>query len=292
VRQPVFIGDVQGCADELDELLVQVRSAFGDGGFEPWLVGDLVNRGPANLRVLERARGLVEEQAGRVVLGNHDVALIAVHLGLRAPRPRDTFGDVPADSAAGDWIEWLRTRPLVATGRLGARPFAMVHAAVAPDWSLETLAERARRVEARLGAPDPAQARALLEAPASDPDRDALERMTRCRSVDARGAWHAREPARPGHAWHRRWAAFGHGYGVVYGHWAMQGLQRAPGLRGIDTGCVHRGLGGEGRLTAWAPDLRAADPFALPDAGRLFHARARRDYFREVLESVGPVDSP
>jgi len=291
MRQPVFVGDIQGCDDELEDLLSQLGKAFGDGGFEPWFAGDLVNRGPGSLRVLERVRGLLEQAGGGVVLGNHDLALVAVHLGLRALRPDDTFGDVLAAPGARGWIEWLRSLPLALTGRLGARPFVLVHAAVAPEWTLEAVAEGARRVEARLGAPDPAEARALLEAPRSDPDRDALGRMTRCRSVDARGSWRSDEPARPEDAWHRRWAAFGHGYGVVYGHWATQGLQRAPGLRGLDTGCVHRGLGCEGRLTAWAPDLRAPDPFALPDPGRLFHAPARRDYFREVLEASGSVDS-
>ena len=66
--QQIFVGDVQGCADELDELLARARDAFGDG-FELWVVGDLVNRGPDNLRPLERVRELVEQGRAHYVLG-------------------------------------------------------------------------------------------------------------------------------------------------------------------------------------------------------------------------------
>ena len=61
--QQVFIGDVQGCADEFEEMLERAERAFGEH-FELWLVGDLVNRGPENLRALRRVRALVEAGVG------------------------------------------------------------------------------------------------------------------------------------------------------------------------------------------------------------------------------------
>ena len=66
--QHVFVGDVQGCADEFDELLGRLRDSFGDE-FVLHSVGDLVNRGPDNLRVLERMRELVAAGRGHHVLG-------------------------------------------------------------------------------------------------------------------------------------------------------------------------------------------------------------------------------
>ena len=71
--RPVFVGDVQGCADELDELLARVAERLGDG-FELWLVGDLVNRGPASCACSRGCAALVEAGRARVVLGNHEIS--------------------------------------------------------------------------------------------------------------------------------------------------------------------------------------------------------------------------
>jgi bis(5'-nucleosyl)-tetraphosphatase (symmetrical) len=280
--QPIFVGDVQGCAEELGELLERARAGFGEA-FELWLVGDLVNRGPSNLEPLRRIRELVDAGRARYVLGNHELALLLTAAGLRAPRPYDTFGDVLGAADAADWLEWLRRRPLVVTGRLGAQRFAMAHAAVHPDWDLETLAARARRIEARLGAPAWSDALALLAAdPRCDEDRDLLGRLTQCRSVTRAGAWSAELPGGELEPWHRAWSARAHGYGVVYGHWAMQGLHVAPWLRGLDTGCVHHGRGRGGLLTAWLPDPSARTPFDVPDE-RFWQVPARRVYYAARL---------
>jgi bis(5'-nucleosyl)-tetraphosphatase (symmetrical) len=278
--QRIFVGDVQGCADELDELLARAHSEFGDR-FELWVVGDLVNRGPDNVRALERVRGFVDAGRGHYVLGNHEVALLRVAAGLRALSPVDSFADVLGRHDAAEWFEWLRRLPLVATGRLGRQRFAMAHAAVHPEWGLDELLERARRVQARLGAADRSEALRLLAAdPAQDSDRDLLGRLTSCRSVGEGDAWSTRPPAdAAGEApWYARWSDRAHGFGVVYGHWSLQGLHVAPWLRGLDTGCVHHGRGRAGALTAWLPDPDDAAPFDVPDR-RFWQVPARRAYY-------------
>lgn len=280
--QPIFVGDVQGCADEFGELLSRARARFGER-FELWIVGDLVNRGPRNLELLETVAELVDRGRARYVLGNHEIGLLMTALGTRPLRPADTFTDVLDAPELSFWVEWLRRRPLVETGWLGsgpaARSFALVHASVHPDWDLAELEKRARRVEERLGARPVESAAALLRASrAEDPERDVLDRLTRCRSIEGRGGWSDEEPsASGGRPWHAAWAARGHGYGVVYGHWATQGLHVAPALRGLDTGCVHHGRTGPRALTAWLPDARAKDPFAVPD-DRFWQVPARRRY--------------
>lgn len=65
----VFIGDVHGCADELQDLLA--ACAF-DASDELVLVGDLVAKGPDSRRVLALAR----EHRARGVKGNHDHAVL------------------------------------------------------------------------------------------------------------------------------------------------------------------------------------------------------------------------
>jgi bis(5'-nucleosyl)-tetraphosphatase (symmetrical) len=277
--QTIFVGDVQGCSEELEQLLERARDVYGSG-FQLRLVGDLINRGPDNLAVLRRVRALVDSGRARLVLGNHEIGLLLTAAGLREGKPLDSFGDVLAAADAAEWLAWLRRQPLLETGQLGQQRFAMVHAAVHPDWSLAELERRVRRVEARLA--DPREASALLAAdPARDPDRDLLGRLTQARSVTRAGGWSPELPEGELQAWHQSWSARGHDYCVVYGHWAMQGLHVEPRLRGLDTGCVHHGRGRDGSLTAWLPDPSAAAPFDVPD-GRFWHIPARRIYYQAV----------
>jgi bis(5'-nucleosyl)-tetraphosphatase (symmetrical) len=276
--QRIFVGDVQGCAEELDALLERAKGEFGDR-FELWVVGDLVNRGPENVRALERVRALVDGGRGRYVLGNHEIALLRVAAGLRPLSHFDSFVDVLGRPDAAEWLEWLRRLPLVATGRLGRQRFAMAHAAVHPEWSLDELCERARRAEERLGSPDRGEAVRLLAADRSrDPDRDLLGRLTGCRSVGSGDAWSTEPPTDGEVAWHARWSGNGHRFGVVYGHWSLQGLHVAPWLRGLDTGCVHHGRGRAGILTAWLPAPDDDAPFDVPDE-RFWRVPARRAYY-------------
>lgn len=279
--QRIFIGDVQGCADELEALLDRATQAFGDG-FALWVVGDLVNRGPGNLRALERVRPLVDAGRAEYVLGNHEIHLITAYLGLRDVSPDDTFDDVLESPAAGSWVDWLRGRPLAVAGVLAGSPFVMVHASVAPGWSLEEVVARSDAVSARLAAGE-SEVRAFLAAdPASDPVRNDLARFTRARSANASGGWSSREPDRAEGAWHVAWRAAEPDFGVVYGHWARQGLHVAPGLRGLDTGCVHHGRGRDGFLTAWLPDEEPGPggegAFDVPD-DRFWQVPAKRRYY-------------
>lgn len=286
--QRVFVGDVQGCSEELNELLERASKKYGDE-FELWQVGDLVNRGPGNLRVLEQVRSLEEQQRAYCVLGNHETALLEVAFGLRSLRPEDTYGDVLESSEADDWIDWIRKLPLARSGTIRGTPFAMVHAATHPGWSLAKIERASQRVAKRLSSPDPEEAVGLLAAdPADDRDAAVLRRFTLCRSIPAKGEWSSAEPSSPNTAWHRIWAAQRHSYGVVYGHWARQRLHVAPGLRGLDSGCVHHGRGREGHLTAWVPKggrPRGDHAFAVPD-DRFWSVRARRQYY------VSPTDKP
>jgi bis(5'-nucleosyl)-tetraphosphatase (symmetrical) len=273
--QRIFVGDVQGCADELEEILARARREFGRD-FELWSVGDLVNRGPYSYRALARMRELAEAGRGQLVLGNHELALLGRWLGVRPRGPSDNMDDLLERADLDEWCEWLRRRPLALAGELGAQPFLMVHASVAPSWSRAEALAAARAAEARLAAPD----RAALAAVLREPDSK-LGRLVSGRSALAGGGWSAEPPDQLDGAepWHVAWARSGHDYGIVYGHWALQGLHVAPRLRGLDTACVHHGRGRDGFLTAWIPDARARDPFALPDE-RFWHVRAHRAYYQ------------
>jgi len=275
--QRIFVGDIQGCADELEEVLTRARREFGRD-YELWCVGDVVNRGPKSHRALALVREHVEAGRGRVVLGNHDIALLTRWLGLREPRPADTMEDLLERPDVDEWCDWLRRQPLAVAGALGGAgaPFLLVHAAVHPKWSREDALAAARPLEKKLGADDRDDVRRFLAK-----RDDTLGRMISCRSVLPNGAWSKRPPedldadAEP---WHAAWRRRKPGYGIVYGHWSLQRLHVASGLRGLDTGCVHHNRDRDGFLTAWLPDGNAKRPFAIPDE-RFWHVRARRRYY-------------
>jgi protein phosphatase len=83
-----IVGDVHGCADELEQLLGElgydVPTCSGDGRIETGapngrrivFVGDLVDRGPRSVDVLRLAMAMVEAGLAFCVAGNHDVKLL------------------------------------------------------------------------------------------------------------------------------------------------------------------------------------------------------------------------
>lgn len=283
-RIPIFVGDIQGCGSELVRLIDRAEDRFGDD-FELHVVGDLVNRGPKNMLVLERMWKLADAGRGFFVLGNHELTLMRIHYGLRSLQPNDTFGDVLDSRDADDWIDWLRRAPLAECGELAGEPYAMVHASVHPDWTLDELRKRARSIERLLGSKDKDEAIGLLSTPRDQQEpgspADCLGRLVSCRSIVG-GQWSSALPEAPKQAWHAHWRKRKHDYGIVYGHWAIQGLHVEKGLRGLDTGCVHHGRGTDGFLTAWIPSLEEGKSgpglFDVPD-DRLWQIRAKRRYY-------------
>ncbi|MFT4560365.1 MAG: bis(5'-nucleosyl)-tetraphosphatase (symmetrical) [Gammaproteobacteria bacterium] len=139
------IGDIQGCFDEFVDLLDAIN--FERNRDTLWLVGDLVNRGPKSLAVLEYVYALGDSAV--TVLGNHDLHLLAcAFIDKYKPSSKDTFQDVLRAPNCNFLLTWLRHKPLVHRDTdLG---FTMVHAGIPPDWSPATACDYAAEVEAVL----------------------------------------------------------------------------------------------------------------------------------------------
>ncbi len=242
------ISDVQGCLDELETLLKKIE--FNRRRDRLWFVGDLVNRGPDSAGVLRFVRDLGASAV--VVLGNHDLHLLAVAAGRgRDLKRKDTIHDVLDAPDRDELLDWLRSRPLVHRDReLG---FAMVHAGLPPQWSVPQAAELAREVEAAL-ARRPADLYGEMYGDGPDSWKESLrgsERLrfiincfTRLRFVDENGRVNLRLKVAPSeapppwmpwfHAPRRRSA----GDRIVCGHWSTLGYSATANVWSIDTGCV------------------------------------------------------
>ncbi|MFY0534816.1 metallophosphoesterase [Nannocystis pusilla] len=99
-----FIGDLQGCAREFEDLLRKIR--FDPQADELWCLGDLVNRGPDSLAALR----LWRDVGGRGVVGNHDVYALLIAAG-RWPRKHDTLGPLLAAPEGPELLARLRAMP-------------------------------------------------------------------------------------------------------------------------------------------------------------------------------------
>ena len=153
------------------------RIAFDRARDRLWFVGDLVNRGPDSLACLRFVKSLGDRAV--TVLGNHDLHLLCVAEGCEKPRKRDTLDAVLAAPDREELLHWLRHRPLFHAE--GA--FAMVHAGLLPEWTVDRARALAGEVEAALQGPD---YRELLSGMYGDePDRwdDALTGLSRLRVI-------------------------------------------------------------------------------------------------------------
>jgi bis(5'-nucleosyl)-tetraphosphatase (symmetrical) len=262
------IGDIQGCDAELGALLKAVD--FSPDRDRLWFVGDLVNRGPESLRTLRRIRSLGD--AATVVLGNHDLHLLAVALGQARLRSDDTLDDILAAPDREALLEWLIHRPLMHED--SALNLCLLHAGLAPQWDVATAKSCAREFE-----------RALRRNPKSvfeqmygdEPDhwadglagadrlRFIVNCFTRLRYVDADGRLALRAKGSPKKMqtramvpWFEAANARWHGPRMVFGHWSTLGFLSNSDVISLDTGCVWGGS-----LTAIRLDAPDAEPVQI-----------------------------
>ena len=267
------IGDIQGCFNALKKLLDTIR--FERTRDYLWFAGDLVNRGSQSLEVLRFVKDL--GRRARIVLGNHDLHLLAVGYGCGKYKLKDTFDDVLRAPDCHVLLAWLRRQPLLyhhPTWRV-----TLVHAGLPPQWSASQAQAYAAEVEATLQGP---HYKAFLAQIAYNPvscweetlqDWERLKYITNAftqlRYCDAAGRLALRVKGAPGTQPepYRPWFEFparAHAeHTVLFGHWATLGPCNAPGVYALDTGCVWGGA-----LTALCLETRERISIACDNACR------------------------
>ena len=136
------IGDVQGCFDELILLLEKI--SFNAAIDNLIFTGDLVNRGPDSLKVLEYLYAINGSVIN--VLGNHDFHLIALTLKNGNIKTKDeTLKPILESSKKINLIEWLRHQPLLHIDK--ETNIIMVHAGIHPHWNIGQAQAYAHEIE-------------------------------------------------------------------------------------------------------------------------------------------------
>lgn len=254
-----LIGDVHGCYDELQALLHQVE--FNPQQDQLWLTGDLVARGPASLDVLRFVRSLGDSV--KLVLGNHDLNLLAIHAGISRNKPKDRLTELLQAEDADELMNWLRRQPLLQVDE--EKKLVMAHAGITPQWDIATARMCAREVEFALSSDNYATYLSSMYGDMPNhwtTDLTGLARLrfisnafTRMRYCFPNGQLDMLSKESPENVpaplkpWFNLPGLVAPEYTIVFGHWAsLEGKGTPEGIIGLDTGCC---WGGELTMLRW-----------------------------------------
>ncbi len=184
-------------------------------------------------------------------LGNHDITLLALAAGVQV-RARHQLRDVLDAPDRDELVSWLRSRPAMHHDpELG---YAMVHAGVLPEWSLEQALERAGELETFLRGDGWEEKIHKFYGPRPRRWRDSLTGfkrlriianvLTRLRYLDAEGRINLDCKLSPAKCprgltpWFRAPHRGTRRTRIIFGHWSTLGFYSGNNVWGIDTGCV------------------------------------------------------
>ncbi len=245
-----IVGDPQGCYQELQLLLKQAQ--FNPQHDTLWLAGDLVARGDDSLSTLRFIKSLGD--SAKVVLGNHDLHLLAVANGVHRAKERDKTQPILDASDRNELLNWLRQQPLLAEHD----EFVMCHAGVSPQWDLDTARRCADEVHQQLTGENWQQL--LVEMYDNQPDlwdeslagyarlRFIINAYTRMRFCFVNGALDMDCKLPPSQVndgeltpWFKLKGRKPIEKTILFGHWAALEGYEDSNVIGLDTGCVWGG---------------------------------------------------
>lgn len=248
-----LIGDIQGCDAPLSRLLHRID--YSPSRDTLYVLGDLVNRGPASAAVLRRL--MHYGASARCLLGNHDLHLLAVAAGARSPHRKDTLAGILQAPDRHAMLEWLRHQSMAMLEKVGGQPLLMVHAGVLPQWTADQTLQLAHEVEQVLRSTNAASFFHAMYGNAPTRWHDTLTGMERTRAVvnaltrlrfcTADGEMEfdtkdSADAAPPGYmpwfdAPNRQTADVV----VAFGHWSTLGGLHRTDVLALDSGCVWGG---------------------------------------------------
>ncbi|MDM5272026.1 symmetrical bis(5'-nucleosyl)-tetraphosphatase [Sulfurovum sp. zt1-1] len=262
------IGDLQGCYDAFQRLLDKIK--FDPANDKLWLVGDLVNRGEDSLATLEYVYSIRDRV--ELVLGNHDISLIAAYYGVRK---RNKYIDPILDSPHVEkYIHWLRHQKFLHIDyQLG---YCMAHAGISPEFDLGMAIRYAKQIEDRLQSGD-SEVKVWLKkmfhhtydrfdrkASIDDIERYILSTFTQMRfcykdhrlDFDQKGPPTDKKLEEKGmKPWFHVLDRKSVDLKIVFGHWSALGFYNDANVLALDTGCVWNGQLTAARLDSESPEV-------------------------------------
>lgn len=245
------IGDIQGCYKSFMELLGKIE--FNPERDKLWIAGDLVNRGEGSLETLEYLYSIKENV--EIVLGNHDISLIAAYYGIKKSNP--TIDPILESSEAKKLIDWLRGQKFLHVDyQLG---YCMAHAGISPEFDLGMALSHAQRVEEKLQGDDvevwlkqmfkSGVDRFNRDASLIDIDRYIVSAFTRMRfcygdhrlDFDQKGAPTDELREKGLKPWFECQNRKDIDLRIIMGHWSTLGFYEDEHVLALDTGCLWGG---------------------------------------------------
>jgi len=245
------VGDIQGCYSSFMKLLDKI--SFDPSRDTLWVAGDLVNRGEGSLETLEYLYSIRESV--EIVLGNHDITLIAAYYGIKKSNP--SIDPILNSPDAKKLIDWLREQKFLHVDyQLG---YCMSHAGISPEFDLGMAIRYAKRVEEKLQG-DHAEVwlkkmfksgidRFNRESSKTDIDRYIVSAFTRMRfcykdhrlDFDQKGAPTVALRVKGLKPWFESENRKDIHMKIIFGHWSTLGFYEDEYVLGLDTGCLWGG---------------------------------------------------
>ena len=250
------IGDLQGCFNEFKFLLDKI--SFDENKDRLWLCGDLVNRGDDSLACLKFINSI--QKSCHIVLGNHDLHLLAIAEGIKNLNKSDTVGDILKSPDCDELLQWIRTLPFhflkkVETNQ-GEIEFIMSHAGVPPAWTKKDLINNSNELSQLLLGEE--SINFLKNMYGNEPNhlRDCetkqdrlrlnVNYLTRMRFLHSDGSLNLEFKGKINEASEdlKPWFKFKSNIvnertHILFGHWAaLDGITGIANISALDTGCV------------------------------------------------------
>lgn len=243
-----IIGDVQACYSGLQQLLEKI--AFNPKTDQLGFVGDLVGRGN---EALETLRFIKKLNNPIIVLGNHDLYLLALAHNSALTTSDLGFQSILAAKDKIDLLDYLQQQPLMHTDL--TKQFVLVHAGIPPQWDLNQAQQHANEISAILQSPKSTELFQHMEgneplvwnnqltgSPRYRYIINALTRMRFCThngelDLDNKTNQSSNNHFKPWFEWRSETDA-----DIIYGHWAaLQGQSNKKNIYALDTGFVWGG---------------------------------------------------